>query len=122
MARQQQERTEQQDLRELMVLHGWHTEKSHGNKYQSGWPDLVCFHPNYGIKWIEMKVKDRPLKPSQICTFTKWQQFGAKIYVLQGPEDYDKLFGKPNWTLYLSHRGDLKLPKGFGNRRTWLDR
>jgi len=69
-----------------------------------------------------MKVENRPLRASQIATFAKWSKYGARIYVLTGPEDYDKLFGPPNWTFYLSYRGYTRLPKGFGNRRTWLDR
>lgn len=100
----QSESERQKQLRIFMELKGWLVEKSHGNPYQKGWPDLLCFHPMYGTRWIEMKQSERErLTPAQIVTFTKWQKYGARIYILTGVEDYPKLWKEPNWWAWLNN-------------------
>lgn len=81
-----------------MERKGWLTDKTHGNKFQSGWPDLYCHHPLHGGAWIEMKAtKRKKLTRSQRGLFARWSKYGVRIWVLTGPEDYDLLFDEPNW-------------------------
>lgn len=84
-------------LRNLMENLGWLTKKSHGNAYQSGWPDLFCSHPQFGQRWIETKAHNGRLSEIQIKEFIEWTKFGVKIWVLRDEKDYGWLFQNPNW-------------------------
>ena len=95
----------QKALRDFMHARGWLTVKMHGTKYQSGFPDLYCIHPQHGHRLIEMKSY-RPgagLEESQVRMFAQLEAFGQPVYVLQGPRDYEKLF-KPfsNWQRFIT--------------------
>lgn len=96
-------------------------KSTHGNIYQSGFPDLYVGHLRYGTRWIECKI-------AEYCQFTNAQQqefplFSAKgigIWVLavsveevrnrltnhtewlrKLEAEYKKLFLPANWYTYL---------------------
>lgn len=111
----------QDKLRNFMHARGWHTEKTHGNMYQSGWPDLLCMHNKFGRKWVECKVPGEKLRQSQIACFLKWSEFGETIYIMHDDDDYDILFGKPNWMPYARNPITNRLPLGWGKRKKLRD-
>ena len=67
-------------------------------------PDLYACHKRYGPRWVEVKRKDK-------YRFTKWQlevfpqltEKGVGIWVLTSAteKEYKKLFGPPNWYMFL---------------------
>ena len=89
---------------------GWNVEKTHGNLYQKGWPDLYAMHPGLPnvdggrplTRWIEMKRPGQgELENSQKILFRQWTDHGVKIWVLTTVADYEKLFKEPNWHWWL---------------------
>lgn len=115
--RKQLEHDLERDLRKYMQELGWTTEKTHGNLYQKGWPDLYCLHPGPAPgskvrgpiqRWVEMKRPgEGELEPTQKKLFAKWTKAGVGVWVLTGIADYHKLFLPPNWVWWL----DPKLKK-----------
>ena len=91
----------QESLRKLMHSKGWLTEKMHGSAYQKDIPDLYCLHPTYGSRWIEMKRRGGRLSPGQIRKFCKWARYGGRVWILEGPQDYEKLFKRDNLSEFL---------------------
>lgn len=89
-------------LRQYMLKEGWHIEKLHGNKYQSGLPDLLCIHPRHGLRWIETKAPGGKLTGSQVTKFYKFKKYGQQIYVLENETHYHRLFDDVgNWERYI---------------------
>lgn len=92
----------------MLERNGWFVRETHGNWFQSGFPDLYAVHQRYAPKWIEVKDPDRAGKsslftPAQKEVFPQWSARGVGIWVLTGAtdSDYRKLFDPPNWhTLY----------------------
>lgn len=91
----------QRDLIEYLKARGWLVERMIGNAYQTGIPDLYCHHPKWGTRWIDVK------RPGKNYSFTKaqkikwplWDSFRVGVWILTAAtqEEYDKLFGPPNW-------------------------
>lgn len=83
---------------------GWYVKSTHGNEYQSGFPDLYCIHRNYGTRWVEVKIKEKyKFTPAQLDTFPMFQAHGVGVWILVDANDFEyrKLFSRPNWTTYL---------------------
>jgi hypothetical protein len=84
---------------------GWFVKATHGNMYQSGFPDLFCTHARYGHRWVEVKDPKRsgdPFTPAQHETFPLLCANGSGVWVLVGAteEEYKKLFTRHNWWQY----------------------
>lgn len=98
------ERDIQDAILSYMRHRGWYVIETHGNMYQSGFPDLYCTHSQHGIRWIECK---NPLAysftPAQIDTFPKLSANGTSIHILVAATDheYRKLWHPANWSVYL---------------------
>lgn len=95
----------QNDIIKLLRYKEWYVKPTHGNAFQSGFPDLYACHYTYGPRWIEVKVKDKySFTQAQLENFPKMQSAGARIWVLvEATEyEYDKLFKPANWLSYLS--------------------
>ncbi len=90
-----------EDLEEFLTARRWMVEKTHGNLYQQGLPDLFIAHRKYGERWIDVK------QPGGNYTFTNaqkqkwpvWESFRVGIWILVAATqaEYDKLFQPPNW-------------------------
>ena len=108
------------NIRVRLHLDGWHTEKSHGNAYQSGWPDLYCMHPEHGQCWIETKVRGKKLEASQVTTFLKWHKHRVRIYIITSVDDLILVYKHkpPNWPEYYAMYGSYgkRIPNKFGVR------
>ena len=87
---------------------GWIVNVTHGNAFQSGFPDLWACHPRFSYRWIEVKDPNRAGKrslftPAQRRVFPLWAGCGIGIWVLTGADqwEYDKLFRPANWYTFL---------------------
>lgn len=74
-------------IRRRLEAEGWLVEKSHGNQFQAGWPDLYCHHPELGARWIEVKTPRGRLTQAQRVLFPKWERFGVGIWILKGEDE-----------------------------------
>lgn len=95
----------QSDLINFLKIRDWYVHSTHGNMYQSGFPDLYCHHSRYRARWIECKVKERySFTKAQRLEFPKMSAFGVGIWILTAAteEEYHKLWLPPNWHEYLS--------------------
>jgi len=93
----------QRDLMVYMRIRGWLVERMTGNMYQVGIPDLYCFHPQWGERWIDVKNPGRyTFTDDQKRKWPVWERAGIGIWILTGAiqEEYDKLFAPPNWRDY----------------------
>lgn len=87
----------QNKIRAKMEEEGWLTEKMHGNKFQSGIPDLYCYHPEHGHKWVEVKTAKGYLTSAQGAKFKNWEKYDLGVYILISFKEIPLLKGKPNW-------------------------
>lgn len=90
----------------MLRIKGWYVMETHGNMYQSGFPDLFATHSKYGCRWIEVKLpkmKGSKFTPAQIDCFPKLCANGAGVWILTGDSDseYQKLFSRFNWWQFL---------------------
>ena len=93
------------DLIVLMSKLGWLCEITHGNLYQYGFPDIYAMHSSYGTRWIEVKNPNGySFTPAQIKKFPLWMSHGVGIYILMAAtmDEYQRLFGPPNWYCFLT--------------------
>lgn len=95
------EKTLENQVRRALSLTGWGTWKSHGNKFQKGWPDLFACHSEHGARWIEMKTPRGKLTRDQRIMFPRWAEHGVGIWILTGVHDIALLWCLPNWEEWL---------------------
>lgn len=120
----------QKDIIAYLREREWFVRATHGNQYQSGFPDLFAAKRRYGMRWIECKAKNYKFTDAQLETFPEFSKAGVGIWVMQNHEEYLKLFSEPNWATYLPvaqvyTRNRVKKPKekiekkvsGFGPER-----
>lgn len=99
----------QDEIVKLLRYKGWYVKITHGNMFQSGFPDLFCCHSRYGQRWIEVKLPDMKgshFTPAQLEDFPKICANGSGVWVLTAATEYEyeKLFQPPNWYQYISFR------------------
>lgn len=90
-------------IKKLRYL-GWFVKETHGNMFQSGFPDLFACHSVYGQRWIEVKnPASYRFTPAQLDDFPKFSANGCGVWVLVSDSDKEinKLFREPNWSDYL---------------------
>lgn len=100
-----------QQLKSFLRTREWLVKKTHGNEFQSGLPDLFCAHKRYGIRWVEVKVlKHGRFTPAQVEFFKELAAVNVGVWVLTAAteEEYQKLFGEPNWWMYLSEMREFR--------------
>lgn len=93
-----------------MKSRGWHVIVTHGNAFQSGLPDLICFHKTYGMRLVELKTPRGAFTPAQRREFHLISAHGGNVWVLVGDTPLDdlklsceieKLRSPANWTTFL---------------------
>jgi hypothetical protein len=90
----------QRKLVEFLRVHGWYVERMLANAYQTGIPDLYCYHKKWGSRWIEVKrPHDYTFTPAQRRKWPEWEKAGIPIFILTAAteEQYNLLFKAPNW-------------------------
>lgn len=93
----------QRDLITYLRARGWHVERMVGNAFQKGIPDINAFRRDVGERWIDVKAPGKySFTKEQKRKWPVWESVGRSIWILTGAdqENYDKLFGKPNWKDY----------------------
>lgn len=93
-----------QGIIQFLTVRGWHVMRTHGNMYQSGFPDLFACHHKYGSRWIEVKNPEKyAFTPAQIDQFPLMCAHGSAIWILTAAseEEYEKLFKPFNWHHFL---------------------
>lgn len=94
----------QQEIISFLRMRGWLVKETHGNMFQSGFPDLYCSHPKYGMRWIEVKNQESySFTPAQLIDFPLLSAHGTSIWILvaASEEEYAKLWKPANWYVYL---------------------
>ena len=85
----------------------WLVKETHGNMFQSGFPDLFCSHRKYGSRWVEVKnLPKYSFTPAQHQWFPMFKAHGCGIWILvdSTPEEINKLFLPPNWEYYYNKK------------------
>lgn len=87
----------------------WMVERMIGNALQMGIPDLYLSHPEYGNRWVDIKVHGKySYTKAQKLKWPVWAHFGSGVYILGAKnrkectkahmiQEYEILFGVPNW-------------------------
>lgn len=91
------------DVIRFLETRGWLVEIMVGSAYQTGIPDLYCYHRKWGERWIDVKQPKRyTFTKAQRIKWPKWGAGGIGIWILNAAtqEEYDKLFKPPNWRDY----------------------
>lgn len=91
----------QRDIITFLREREWFVRSTHGNAYQSGFPDLFAAKRRYGMRWIECKAENFKFTDAQLETFPKFSQNDVGIWVMQSEREYETLFKAPNWATYL---------------------
>ena len=94
----------QKELVFFLRMRGWFVKSTHGNLYQSGFPDLFCCHATYGPRWVEVKLpgmRGSHFTTAQLEIFPQMCACGAGVWVITGVAEYKKLFLDCNWYHYL---------------------
>lgn len=98
----------------------WHVERLIGNAYQTGIPDLLIAHKEYGSRWVDIKVYGRySFTKAQKAKWPIWEDYGLGIWIVGAPskiectkalmlEEYKALFGPPNWRQFWRESWDKK--------------
>lgn len=98
------ERKIQDAVIKMLRGYGWYVMETHGNMFQSGFPDLYATHSQYRMRWVEIK---NPIKfqftAAQLECFPKLSAHGTPIWILTAATktEYDKLFKSENWWQFL---------------------
>lgn len=82
----------------------WDVRVTHGNEFQSGFPDLYCCHLKYGSRWIDVKMPTGySLTNAQMEVWPAWASKGVGVWILtaDSEEEYAKLFKPANFMWYL---------------------
>jgi hypothetical protein len=99
------ETTLQRKITEFLKIRDWMVKWTHGNLYQSGFPDMYVAHLRYGSRWIEVKIPKPVIvfTPAQLENFPEFSAKGVGIWVITAAteEEYAKLFKPANWHWYL---------------------
>ena len=94
----------QRKIADYLKLRDWYVKNTHGNAFQSGFPDLYACHKRYGTRWIEVKMPTHyKFTPAQLDTFPEFAAKGVGVWVLNEATEtqYKLLFGPPNWHMFL---------------------
>ncbi len=99
------ERKIQDEIVKFLRAKSWHVMETHGNAYQSGFPDVYACHFRYGARWID--VKNPKSYKFTVAQLEHWplmtaNKGGVWIMIAATEEEYSKLFREPNFWQYLS--------------------
>ena len=89
----------------MLKVRDWYARETHGNMYQSGFPDIFACHRRYGIRWIEVKMPTGySFTPAQLDVFPEFAAKGVGIWILTADTEtqYRLLFKPSNWHHFLS--------------------
>jgi hypothetical protein len=90
---------------------GWHVKPTHGNAYQKGVPDLLCFNASFiktefgGYRPVDCKVEGQhKYTKAQCLEWPEWmpEAGGPGVWIMMDDTErwYKKLFEQPNMWEY----------------------
>jgi len=85
-------------------LHGWFVKVTHGNTFQTGFPDLYLTHKEHGPRWVDVKQAGKYcFTPAQVRDWPQFMANGSPIWILVSDEDAElhKLFSPANLYAYM---------------------
>ena len=96
----------QKAIVEMLRIKGWYCKETHGNMYQSGFPDIYATSKRYGQRWIEVKLpgfKGSKWTAAQQECYPQFIAFGTGIWILTSAtkEQYELLFKACNYWQYV---------------------
>lgn len=97
----------QEAIENMLRMKGWHVMRTHGNLFQSGFPDIFACHSRYGQRWIEVKLpgmKGSKFTPAQMEHFPKICANGSGVWVMTSTSEQEYIAvikDKPNWWKFL---------------------
>jgi hypothetical protein len=110
MGREQKETKIRSRIRSFLEGRGWLVEITHGNRFMYGFPDLFIGHPEFGQRWIDVKVEGAyQFTKAQRAKWPVWHLHKIGIWIMTDAteEQYKWLFQKPNWqSFWRSSWGD----------------
>lgn len=98
----------QAELVSFLRAREWLVKSTHGNLYQSGFPDLYCAHHKFGQRWVEVKNPEAyRFTNAQILEFPRFAAAGVGIWILveATESEYQKLFKPCNWYQFIKGVG-----------------
>lgn len=99
---------------------GWMVERLIGNAFQKGIPDLYLANPDWGTRWVDIKVHGRyDFTRAQIDKWPVWEQAGIGIWILGATskkactkshmaQEHKLLFEPPNMRDFWKDKYDYK--------------
>lgn len=100
----------QEAIIKALKARGWFVIVTHGNIYQQGLPDLMCYHKSFGQRFIEVKNPYHyRFTPAQLTCFPEIIKSGVGIWVLTSaePQELDKLMQPHNFALFYVSDGKV---------------
>jgi hypothetical protein len=94
----------QAEIKVFLEKRDWLVLPTHGNAFQSGFPDFYITHPKFKARWLEIKkLPNYRFTKAQLDVFPKISNHGAGIWIMNDStkNEYLKLFNPPNWHHYL---------------------
>lgn len=97
----------QEQIIQFLRDRGWHVRQTHGNAFQKGVPDLLCFNASFirtefgPYRPIDVKVEGQhKYTKSQCLEWPEWmpEAGGPGVWIMMGATEkwYAKLFQPPN--------------------------
>lgn len=99
----EEKRIRDKEIRPLLTGLGWLVEVTHSTKYFKGFPDLFLGHPQYGQRWVDVKVEGKyEYTAAQRDKWPRWHLHGVGIWIMTAGthEQYERLWKPPNWLDY----------------------
>jgi hypothetical protein len=112
----------QREIIAYLKQRDWLVKVTHGNAYQSGFPDLYATHPRWMQRWIEVKNPEAfSFTRAQIIDYPLMIANGSPIWIMGAAtdEEYEKLFKPCNFMEYFTcfHDGCRNLVAWRAGRR-----
>lgn len=98
----------------------WFVKETHGNAFQSGFPDVYATHALWHQRWIEVKVPEQfSFTSAQMRDYPLFKANGSPIWILTAATDleYKKLFQACNLDEFMAC-----YCAGFRNINKWRHR
>ena len=101
----------QKDFVEFLKDRGWLVERMIGNALQFGIPDIYIMHPEHGDRWVDLKAPGKyEFTSAQRVKWPLWATYNVGVWIITAAteEEYDKLFGPPNFMDYWKEKYNLE--------------
>lgn len=112
----------QKEVIKFLEARGWFVVRMIGNAFQSGVPDLYCYHKQNGERWVDIKNPvSYEYTKAQRVKWPIWEAAGIGIWIIVAAtdEEYDKLFKKPNMRYYWKEKYNVNVDQLLKDMDAW---